>query len=186
MNRVRFGGIVVVILVAIALVFTVTGGAFDGNSEPATTPTSEEGQSGDPAELADLSLYPTVYDRNTSFQTSTRISVTVYGYENLRYEDVLLCLYSQNGSVLGKESIGTIYSPDSGVYDEEMTVNISVGQRPFYFVVDHPELRNDSRLTTELRVWLPEHEAYDFRLSGLDKVQDEFEFPRTHEVGTCG
>lgn len=127
--------------------------------------------------------------RNTSgegsIQISADVTVDIRGYNEINYEHIRLCLYDENGDVLHGEQLGDIHVSD-GIYIREFSSNATVETVPKYIIVDHPELRTDSRIAVENRVWLPEQEVYDLRREGLGDIQNQFEFPRTNETGTCG
>lgn len=110
------------------------------------------------------------------------VDVQIYGFDNLSYEDVQLCVFDENGTVLDNRSLGTISSPMSTRHP----FNITVRERPTYYIIHHPELRADGTIWTEDRHWDPETNTYYTIEEDINEYQDDFEFPRTNETGVCG
>lgn len=170
-----------------ASVWGPAASGFDGKGtvSPSPEPTETDDQAGKPARTAIVDISPRRYNESTG-DFRVDVETRVRGYENLSYEDPRLCLYDRTGAVLGNVSLWRIHSPDQGTHYERETVTTTVETRPYYVVVDHPELRNDSRFVSQTVRWLPDERTYWVERSSLDAVQDEFPFPRTNEVGACG
>jgi|GEM_PF-3588104 len=155
-------------------------------SSPQHTQTQESSSNGDIAPReARLSITIEEYvasDRSLEITVTTEIR----GYENLSYENSMLCLYSQNGSQIGSEPLWTIRSPDSGTFYEQQSIEFTSIDRPAYIAIDHPNLRTDSRFVRKTWKWLPSREYYRGYRGTLDGIQDDFEWPRSSEPGQCG
>lgn len=185
-HDVHMGKIIVPLAVAIIL---ITGGCVQsGSSSPsATESTTERGLTASGGEapqqaLVQISPYP-LDSSSEQFAKRVLVSVKIRGYPPQRFENARLCLYDEGGTVLSNESLGTIVSPQTGEFVTSYSVNVTLSQRPKYIVVDHPELRNDNRLTVEMlewnstrNLWIPQ-DGPSLPLGN---------WPRTNETGQCG
>lgn len=99
--------------------------------------------------------------------------------ESVTFENVKLCLYDSNGTVLAEENLGT-FSPPSASSPFE----VRSGQIAEYIVVDHPNFRDYPDFGPGLYVWVGDH----YRDLGgyLDEAQDDFSYPRNNMMGQCG
>jgi len=118
--------------------------------------------------------------------TTLRVNVNtqVYGYGGVNYNNLQLCAYDRNGTLLQREPLGTISTNPPPELYKTFRVNLTVQIRPHYLIVDHPRLRNDSRFFNQIRYW--NGETYTLTYESLDEIQNQFEWPRTNETGTCG
>lgn len=91
-----------------------------------------------------------------------------------KFDDVMLCLYREDGTVLNATNIGTFATPQTRV-----TTSITASDRPEYVVVDHPKLRENGFV--EIRFWNEEQGYYD--IGTIDDI--EFDYPRSDQVGEC-
>lgn len=99
--------------------------------------------------------------------------------ESVTFENVTLCMYDSNGTVLAEESLGTFSTPSAS-----STFEVRSGQVVKYIVVDHPRFRDYSEFGPGLYVWADDH----YRDVGgyLDQAQDDFPYPRNDMKGRCG
>jgi len=175
-----FIGVTAVLVVGLNLPEGPSGGESDtGDRAPTMTPESNGGK---PSALARIAINPEVTSE-TERSVSMRIEVdtNIYGYENISYENPRLCLYDENGTVLGNESLRDIESP----IDTVETVNVTVNKRPIYYTVEHPELRTDDRFQLHFRRLDEEDNIYRSLLYSRGEYPDSFDYPRTNQTGHC-
>ena len=196
-------GISLVVLVA-AVLAGFGGGLFPSSvddkeiptANPLTETTSLETDAGEPfqtasieVELVDWNQWPA-----TDEPVGVEVSAEARGYTRLSYDDLRLCAYNENGTVLFGKTVGSLHSPASGTFYRVHTVNMTTATTPAYVTVDHPGLRNDTRVAIDVLTWDDETGRLDQHTSDSQQslaetfggLQDEFPFPRTHEVGRCG
>lgn len=172
--------IIVIILVVAAGLFLIYS---EGNQGPESSNT--ESDDGKASQTALISVTPKEFNQaGENVSLPVDVFVQIRGYPELSYDDVQLCFYSEGGEILAQEPLGTISSPDTGQFSEYYEKSVELAQRPTYIIVDHPELRNDSRFQTEVRYWADGDRRVTYK--PLDEIQDEFDWPRTDEVGKCG
>lgn len=73
--------------------------------------------------------------------------------EKTKFEDVRLCLYGQNGTVIESVSLGTFEGPST-----TRDISVQTEQMPWYIYVHHPDF--PPRLTNTLRVYYPELDRF--------------------------
>jgi hypothetical protein len=191
-----------VVLVA-AVLTGFGGGIFLSNVDEKETPTANpqtetgpETDAGEPFKTASITVELVDWNQWPATDEPVGIEVTAEarGYTRLSYDGLRLCAYGENGTVLFNKTVGTLRSPDSGTFYHVHTVNMTTTTAPAYVTVDHPSLRNDTRVAVDVLTWDDETERLDQHTSDsqqslvetFDGLQDEFPFPRTHEIGRCG
>jgi hypothetical protein len=204
MNRRLAVGVGVGIVVLVAAVLTGFGGGIflsnvDEKETPTANPQTETGpetDAGEPFKTASITVELVDWNQWPATDEPVGIEVTAEarGYTRLSYDGLRLCAYGENGTVLFNKTVGTLRSPDSGTFYHVHTVNMTTTTAPAYVTVDHPSLRNDTRVAVDVLTWDDETERLDQHTSDsqqslvetFDGLQDEFPFPRTHEIGRCG
>jgi len=123
-----------------------------------------------------INVVATIYDGNTTPELS-----------DLRYDHVLLCLYSQTGTVLHKEDLGTISTAGStNEFSERYDVPVTTNQIPRYMIVDHPDLRDGNSVSVDVLEWKPDREIYTQHSKSFGQLRTNFTYPRSEKVGECG
>lgn len=173
-------GVIIGMIVVLVAGLGLSGVGLGPDGGSATTSSDRDG--GDGAPWARIAIDPEVTSR-TNDTVSMRIEVDTYiqGYDNIYYENPRLCLYDENGTVLGNESLRDIQSPTSTV----QMVNVTLDERPIYYTVEHPELRTDERFAFNYRRWDEEEDLYESLLYHLGEYPDTFDYPRTNQTGHC-
>lgn len=175
-------------LIAIALGGGILGGIWLGNILGYS---DQHNRGAGPTNEAGIDISPGQFtQRRDDVSMLINVIATIYGeshrIEEIHYEDVMLCLYDRNGTVLHGENLGTISMRNRTEFAERYVINVTVSKIPIYFLIDHPDLRNGSVVSTDLLEWVPDRDTYTPRQEGLGEIQNEFEFPRSHERGVCG
>lgn len=75
--------------------------------------------------------------------------------ERSRFEDVRLCLYAENGTVLAAEPLGAFEAPSTVV-----NVSVRTEQAPWYIYVHHPAFQSLEEFDNELLVYRPDDDRY--------------------------
>lgn len=164
----------------------------ESDTTPSTTHATEDSadESGNLPEDVYLELAQRPRADTSNGTIAVTVEASVYGYDDLHYEDVQLCLYDENGTVVASKSIGTISARASTPEYRRDTYTVKVTGFPKYMTVDHPGLRNDSRVGVDLLIWSPRGDSgerfWNVTKAGLGEYQDRFEFPRSDEPGECG
>lgn len=180
--------IVVFVGVAVVVVTTLIAGLSVGpiatSSPTEGTPTAADQDDGaNPTERARIIVSPeivTFTGNNTTM--GVEVSYDIYGYEDISYENVRLCLYDENGTVLANEPLPNISSSTYTV----KTVNVTLETKPTYYIVDHPELRTDDRFGLHQAQWNEDLDMYQDLEFNDGQYPESFDYPRTNETGTCG
>jgi len=150
----------------------------DDTNSPLSGPESEN----NPSISAEIDTSAQFNYRNSSIQVTVIVSFS--GYNNIHFEDVMVCLYDQGGNILYAEKLGTISLRSRDQFIEEYEIYTEISQRPYYITVHHPGFINDSRINVETLV------SYDNRYTNsyqhLGEIQDRFEYPQSSEPGECG
>lgn len=121
------------------------------------------------------------------YHVNISVHSDAFGYSNLSYDNLVLCVYDSNGTVLQSEPVGQIRSPSSGRFHEKTYVNMTFQTTPKYFLVDHPGIRTDDRVGSDIFYWDNNTDEWHmFYTRDFSDKEDEFEWPRTSEVGKCG
>jgi len=142
---------------------------------------------GEPQQLARIKINPgrlalSGYDfKNTPARIKVKIYITGY---KVSYEHLRLCAYAESGQLLQEKMLGNTSVAEQEDFRERFTVKYTANTRPHYIIVDHPKLRNDSRFTTDVRIYTGD--GYTLREGNLGSVQDRFTWPRTNQTGKCG
>jgi len=192
-------GACLVLVILVAGIVGLGGGVLTSVSDGEATPTESrqtEPRGGEPYRTATVSVELADYDQWPATDESVDVEVRARarGYDALSYDGLRLCAYDENGTVLFGETLGPLRSPDSGEFARTYEVEMSTATTPAYVTVDHPGLRNDSRVAVDVLTWDEEMERLDQRTSDhrqplaelFDDLQDEFAFPRSSRVGQCG
>ncbi|WP_415379435.1 hypothetical protein [Halosimplex sp. TS25] len=194
------GLVILVTAVLIGLGGGILPAAVDETKTPTANPSAEtmkpETDAGSPYQTARVGVDLVDWDQWPAIDEpiGVNVSAEARGYTNLSYDDLRLCAYDENGSVLFAKPLGSLRSPDSGTFYRVYTVNMTTTTPPAYVTVDHPGLRNDTRVMVDVLTWDAETEQLNRRTSNnytslvevINRNQDEFSFPRTHKVGRCG
>lgn len=181
-------GLVSVVAVAGALVLP------ELDNRDASAAGTDTNDSGDVAvHVADIDVTPRVIEASPeSARMQPEVVVEIRdaraepAYANLTYEDVTLCLYDADGTVLHGEILGTVETGPNAEFVALFTTDVTLDTLPTYVVVDHPDLRDPSPVRTELYEWDAERDRWNLHYDDLGEIQDDFEFPRRSEPGTCG
>lgn len=110
----------------------------------------------------------------TPFTAEVAVSFEWAVEDSVQFENVMLCLYRQDGSVLNTTNLGTFSTPQTRV-----RIPTTAPERPEYIVVDHPGLRENGFV--EMRFWNEEQSYYD--IGTIDDI--EFDYARSDEAGSC-
>lgn len=191
----------VVIILAIGSV-VVADSLVDANlsqelaSSPTETEDSIEQNGGRKPKDAEIKISPTALNFSDTYSMTLDVDAEAYGYNNLSYNDLRVCVYDHNGAILYGETIGQFTSATDASNTEsyrEYSINATTSSRPKYVTVDQPQLRHDGRVAVEILVINDNEESWDDEWSGGVTSHNEkfdnitpFEFPRTNEVGKCG
>lgn len=95
--------------------------------------------------------------------------------ESVVFRDVMICLYDEDGTLIGSSNIGTL-RPET----DRPNVSVTANRRPHIVVVDHPRFRE---YDVDLFVWkltngtIREGEIHDI---------DAFEYRPPSRPGHCG
>ena len=177
-----FVGIAVVLVMT--LIAGLSIGPFTASSPTEGTPIADNQNNGaEPTERARIIVSPeaiTFTGNNTTM--GVEVSYDIYGYEDISYENVRLCLYNQNGTVLANEPLPNISSPTYTV----KTVNVTLETKPTYYIVDHPELRTDDQIVLHQSRWNDDLDMYQDLEFNDGQYPEGFDYPRSNGTGTCG
>lgn len=98
--------------------------------------------------------------------------------EPTTFNEVMLCLYDENRTILNQTSIGDLSSPT-----DEARAIVSAKQRPKYIVVDHPQVRTYGE--TYLSFIRYEGDMYYEVWNPSEHLGQAFGYPRHNETGRC-
>jgi hypothetical protein len=115
----------------------------------------------------------------TNFSYNGRVRF-IFEYDRERpFEDTVVCLYDENGTVLNSTTIETLQPPE-----EIMNVSISSSEVPHSMVIDHPEFHQYPKRAT---VFMIHQGGESYLLDGgnFGEAQDAFPYPRHNETGRC-
>lgn len=132
-------------MLALLLLIGSTAGCL--STETSVGPRPAEGVGIQPTELL-----------NTTGPFSLTGEVYFYLYvspsEQTQFEDVRLCLYDRNGTVIQSVSLGTFETNSTVV-----NISVQTDQMPWYIYVHHPEFPAD--LDNELRIYNADDDRFD-------------------------
>jgi len=176
MNRRSLIAAVLIIAISTgALIVSGTLSEFTNDGQGVSTPM--KGGEGQPTEAARMDISPReLHQVNNTTQMEIWVDINVFGHNGLSYEDVQLCLYDENGTVVGNHSLGTVSSPTQ----ELRMFNVTVSERPTYYIIHHPRINETSTLWAIHRKRNPEDGVlYDVTIDEIDF------YPLTNETGVC-
>lgn len=145
--------------------------------------TSDKSGGSKKSQAAYIKISPSRIDKSTN-NMSVEIVIHEYGYNNLSYDNLTLCMYDSSGDIIQHQTFGQVGSLESNEFFEVYEFNVSVSSKPKYILVDHPELRNDSRIRNQIRVW--NSGSYGIEYQESNPMKDDFGFPRNSEIEQCG
>jgi len=94
------------------------------------------------------------------------------------FEDVVVCLYDENGTVLNSTTIDTIRPGDS------KNISISSSEVPHSMVIDHPAFHQYPKEATTFMILTGPNRIGDGR-GNFSEAQNAFPYPRHNETGRC-
>lgn len=173
--------------VAVCLLLLVSGcigplaGPFAGNTDETTTPTG--GGSDGTAPYGVVDLYVDEYDdSNGTHRMDIRVTFKAPYNDSLEpttFEDVMVCFYDEDGTVLNGTSLGDFDTPK----DEGEAALISA-TRPTYITADHPHWGSYGKMDIEYGV-LRSDGTFDLRHQPREGLGEAFGYPRHDDVGRC-
>jgi len=168
-------------MVAMVVVALIVGGGamlFVSGDSPDSTSDQSATDGSSPTSEAQLKVRPRgVINNGNSMTMRIWVDVKMYGYDNLTYHDVQVCMFDASGTVLASRTIDNVSSPQRKIYE----YNITVSERPTYYLIHHPDLKSDPKVITQEYKWNSGSETYTI----IEPDDIGFEFPRTNETGTC-
>jgi len=189
--RKRIAGVLVLVIGLI-----IFGGAVhltdqwrhQNNADSSATETESDGSSAPRQASVDLSIWR--LERGETVSISIDVIVSIYGYSerDIHHENVMLCLYGENGSLLDGKQVGTVSNRDGGSdgVGERITVNVTTRKVPSYITVDHPDFRSGGVISPPVLEWLEDDEIYSPTMQTANESLEQFGFPRSSEPGQCG
>jgi len=115
----------------------------------------------------------------TNFSYNGRVDF-VFQYDRERpFEDVVVCLYDVNGTVLNSTTIETLVVPVD-VYN----LSISSSEVPHSMVIDHPAFHQYPKEATTFMILKGPNRTGD-GLGNFSEAQNAFPYPRHNETGRC-
>jgi len=130
------------------------------------------------AEFDFIPVAPQVNGTNFSYDGRVRFRFT---YDRERpFEDVVVCLYDENGTVLNSTTIETVQ-----VQSDVHNISISSSEIPHSMVIDHPAFHQYSKEATTFMKHVGDG-SYLLDGSGdFGEAQNAFPYPRHNETGRC-
>lgn len=178
-RNISIAGMIIVSLIILGFSLPTYSNTPDDN-DTCTTQEVDDRQGGDPGQLADISISAPVSNGSIEY---VEVQYHAYGYCDLTYDDTMLCLYDSDGSLQFSKNLGRYHSSEDEVFFNEHTATPDLEHRPKYIVVDHPELRNDSRIQLERLAWRTD---YGNNKGWVPYKSEAFEYPKSNKPGNCG
>lgn len=121
-------------------------------------------------------------DSNGSYRMDARVDFRAPLNDSLEpttFEDVMVCLYDENGTVLNGTSVGDFETPK-----DEGAATLSATSKPTYIVADHPRWGTYGVMDIEYGVLLKDG-SFDGRHRPRVGLGEAFGYPRHNESGRC-
>lgn len=96
------------------------------------------------------------------------------------FEDVMLCLYDDSGTILNSTVIGDLKTPE-----DKASKAISADQRPSYIIVDHPRFASYGEMYVDYYALKGDGRKYSDERNPWEDLDSEFGYPRHTETGRC-
>lgn len=136
-----------------------------------------EGETDPKIDSSDVDLRLTsIQDGNYSTNGTVRFQFA--SEQNVTFERVRLCAYTESGSLLSAKEVGNFTSPHTVT-----RFSLNLDRQPGYVFVDHPRFR-EFDVVPEIFDWTHDRP----RLEGgyPEEYIDQFEYRPPTEPGTCG
>lgn len=182
-RRVKYLILFVSILAVFTLLFAISpGGMLDDNQmEGEPTPATYVNP---PPQNAYSHIQIASFERDPPIPLQGRVSITVEGYD-IQFHDVMFCVYSAEGREIYSRNLGDVETGERESYRNTSTINTTLQETPYFIVIDHPEIRDNSPPLVDSLVWNEERDRY-VRHRNTTRLTRAFGFPRSIETGVCG
>jgi len=137
----------------------------------------QEDPSGEGRGVTQVSMNLETYS-DSDYRVTGEVFIAIWDRDDVTFEDVTLCLFSADGSILNSTILGDFRMPS-----DERRVEISSADRPRYVVVDHPGMR-EHEMGTGFIVWTNDSVRDE---GGLPEWEiQNFDYQPPERPGTCG